>query len=145
MTEEYNIRGNIQSPKKRPDLLSIVCILTFIGSGLGAFSNLVITTSFEETMELLNSSDFDFPGMALFKTASYGFFLTGTILYSTSLFGAIRMWKLHKIGFHFYVISQTLLFILPMIYIKEYPFPYIDLLITAFFIILYARNLKFMS
>ncbi len=130
---------------KRPNLLTFLCIFTFIISGIGVFTNLMITSSYEEFMELISEESFDFPGAEYIKKASYGFFLLGTILHSLSLFGAAQMWKLRKIGFHFYLISQFLLIILPFLYIKGYPFPYLDILIASVFVYLYSRNLKFMK
>ncbi|MCD4745786.1 MAG: hypothetical protein K8R58_05760, partial [Bacteroidales bacterium] len=74
-----------------------------------------------------------------------GFFVTGLIFYTVSLFGAIQMWKLKKIGFHLYTVAQILLLILPVTYIKSYDFSYIELLLTGAFIIAYSTNLKYMS
>ena len=140
--EEY-----LQQPEKeqkRPDLLTILCILTFIGSGLGSFVFLMVTLSYEETMAIMEEQAKDFPGMKTFLTAKPGFFIMGSILYLTSLTGAIQMWKLRKIGFHMYVVSQLLIIILPLVYIKQFGFPYIDVIITSIFVFLYSRNLKFM-
>jgi len=140
------IQPNENAPRenKRPVLLTVLCVLTFIGSGLGAFSNLLITTSYEETMALLEETEHNFPLIDMFMKAGYGFFLTGTILYSTSLLGALQMWKLRKIGFHFYLVSQILILILPLVYIEGYPAPYLDISITAVFVWLYYRHLPLM-
>ncbi|MBU2650063.1 MAG: hypothetical protein KKA81_03935 [Bacteroidetes bacterium] len=140
------IQPNENAPRenKRPVLLTVLCVLTFIGSGLGAFSNLLITTSYEETMALLEETEHNFPLIDMFMKAGYGFFLTGTILYSTSLLGALQMWKLRKIGFHFYFVSQILIIILPLVYIEGYPAPYLDVAITALFVWLYYRHLPLM-
>ncbi len=143
--EEEKYQNFPEQPRKKPELLTILCILTFIGSGFGAFSFLMITMSYEESMAVLKESHFNLPGIEMFLSANYGFFLTGTILYSTSLLGAIQMWKLRKIGFHLYVIAQILLIFMPMVYIKSYGFPIIDPIITATFIFFYSRNLKYMS
>ncbi|MEA3480030.1 MAG: hypothetical protein U9R60_17745 [Bacteroidota bacterium] len=130
--------------KRRPDLLTILCILTFTGSGLAAFSFTMITMSYEESMQILESSDFNLPGMELLKNTKFGFFLTGAILYTVSLIGAIQMWKLRKIGFHFYATAQVLLLILPLVYIKSYGFQLFDIILSGVFIFLYYRHLKLM-
>lgn len=133
-----------EKEKRRPDLLTILCILTFIGSGLAAFSFSMITMSYEESMQILESSDFNLPGMELLKNTKFGFFLTGAILYTVSLIGAIQMWKLRKIGFHFYATAQVLLLILPLVYIKSYGFQFFDIILSGAFIFLYYRHLKLM-
>lgn len=131
--------------RKRPDLLTVLCILTFIGSGTGAFSNLMITMNYDETMDYLKQEAFEWPLMELLSRAGYGFFLTGTLLYSTSLAGAIQMWKMRKIGFHLYLVAQILLLLLPLIYIGDYPFPWFDLLITTVFVYLYWKHVRLMK
>lgn len=141
--EEQTINKNPQD-NQRPLLLTVLCILTFIGSGLGALSNFMITTSYEETMALMEESERKWPLIDMFVRAGYGFFLTGTILYSTSLLGAIQMWKLRKIGFHLYLVSQILIIVLPFLYISGYPFPYLDIIVTIIFVLLYARHLNIM-
>jgi hypothetical protein len=52
------------------------------------------------------------------------------------------MWRLKKVGFHFYAAAQIALVLLPMIYIKGFPLPVIDGLMTALFIVLYFKHYK---
>jgi hypothetical protein len=137
-----------QSPKqagKRPDLLTILCIFSFIGSGLAAFSNLFIYLSFEEMLTIVEDYEIDIPGFDMMMSGGRRFFITGFILYTLSWVGALQMWKLKKIGFHFYTGAQLFLLLLPVIMIPNYPFSIISLLITLIFIAGYAVNLKVMK
>lgn len=130
---------------KRPETLSILCVLTFIGSGLAAFSNLVIYLSYNMLFETYESGGLNLPGTDLIFSYTKSFFFVSSIFYSISLAGAIRMWRLKKVGFHIYAIAQILLLIIPTLYIKTSQFPLPAVLITSAFILFYYRHLKYMN
>ena len=137
---------------QRPVLLTVLCILTFIGSGLSSFANLLLFFYYDVIKNLFESGQFRFMEgtveMESFKLVmgiTPVFFLFQGILYFISLLGAILMWKLNKTGFHFYAIAQILLLIIFELYVPGAPFPVIPLLISIIFILLYYRNLQFMK
>ena len=129
---------------KRPEMLSIICVLTFIGSGLAAFSNLVIYLSFDMLLETYESGGLNIPGADIIFAFAKSFFIISFLLYSFSFIGAINMWRLKKLGFHLYAIAQILLLIVPTLYVKTDQFPLFGFLVTAAFILFYFRHLKFM-
>jgi hypothetical protein len=145
MNEPNNLNDHSEGLPHRPTWLSALCILTFIGSGVSSVSFLMVYLSYEEALPLMQEFGSMFPGMELLATAGKNFFITGFVLYFLSVMGASLMWRLQKIGFHFYVASQILLVILPVIYIKSFPFPIIEAMITAGFIFFYSRFLKLMT
>ena len=130
--------------RKRPQLLTILCILSFIFSGLAFFTFLTASTNFQEFKEAMKNMTMDMPYWEALKNAKQGFYVTGALLYGASLFGVIQMWNLRKSGFHFYLGAQVLLTIYPYIYLKIDYFPLLEMLTTAIFIFLYARNLRYM-
>lgn len=132
-------------PLKRPDLLKLLCILTFIGSGLASVSNMFIYLSFDEILLLKDEYVQILPEMETILSGGKRFFLTGFIFYTLSLFGALNMWKMRKIGFHLYTGAQIFILILPVVFIESYPFSFIGLIVTAIFVGAYASNLKFMK
>lgn len=140
-----NLNIEPKYPGKRSDLLTILCIFTFIGSGLAAFSNLFIYLSFEEMITIIEDYEVDIPGFDMMMSGGRRFFVTGFILYTLSWVGALQMWKLKKIGFHLYTGAQIFILLLPVIMIPSYPFSIFSLLFTAVFIAGYAINLKFMK
>ncbi len=80
---------------KRPTFLTVLCILTFIGSGLGVIGGL---------LGLIGSS-------ALGMFAPVGGILVqiiGLAAAGLCLFGAIQMWGLKKQGFMMYVLGSVL-------------------------------------
>jgi hypothetical protein len=143
-----DLPGNFQNaelkPVKRPELLMYLCILSFIGSGMAAISNLFIFLSYDNILSLTEEMNIDFPEFDMMMSGGRRFFITGFIFYSISLLGALRMWKLKKIGFHLYTGAQIFILALPVVFIPAYPFSVLSVLVTAAFIVGYAVHLKFM-
>lgn len=137
--------SNKPDQKTRPDLLTVLCILTFIGSGLAAFSNIIIYLSYDEVINIMDEMELNLPEFDLIMSGGTKFFLTGFILYIISLSGAINMWRLRKIGFHLYTGAQIFILLLPLVLIDNYQFSVLSLIITATFIIAYASNLRYMD
>ena len=130
---------------KRPEMLQILCILTFLGSGLATFSYFFIFISYDEMLVIMEELENDYPEIGIIMKGGKRFFLAGFFLYFISLAGAIQMWKLKKLGFHLYAPAQVLILLLPLFIPGAAPFSFLGLLITAIFIAGYASNLKFMT
>ena len=136
----------------RPVLLKILCILTFVGSGFSLFSYVLLFFYSDLFMEVASSDQFTFFRteeernmiIEIFALPRVYFFLH-IVLYASSVFGAYLMWKLRKTGFHFYAIAQISLIIVYKAFMPSAPFPYLPLVVTIIFILLYFRNLKYMS
>lgn len=81
---------------KRPAFLTVLCILTFIGSGLGVLGGLLGL--------LINST-----ALSMFAPAgSMMVQVLGLLASALCLFGAIKMWGLYKQGFTFYLLGALL-------------------------------------
>jgi hypothetical protein len=132
---------------QRPSLLNILCILTFIGSGMNFISSLMIALFYDQftlIAESINKS-FHLPGLETILEGKSVFFAVSALIYLGSIAGAILMWKLKKAGFHVYTIFQILLILSPM-YFFHLPIPsFLDIILSGIFIILYSSNLKYMS
>ncbi len=133
-----------ESKPKRPQLLTILCILTFIGSGLGVFGFLIVAVNYENTMEIMRNVYANMPEAAFLLHAPRDFFLISFVLSASSVLGAIMMWNLRKIGFHLYTSSQLIYLVVPFIYFGGETNPIMNIILTALFVYLYARNLQFM-
>ncbi len=130
---------------ERPVLITVLLILTFIGSGMSAFSFLFVSMSHDEVMNIIKEYYSDFPGVEVILTAKKSYFTIGFVLYTISIMGAIMMWKMRKTGFHLYTASQIFLIILPLTTIPNYQFSFLPLLVTAAFIFAYSTNLRQMT
>ncbi|PWL24751.1 MAG: hypothetical protein DCO96_13200 [Fluviicola sp. XM-24bin1] len=126
---------------KRPAFLTVLCILTFIGSGLSALIYLLATIAFGVVGGMFES----IPGMDVFADAGMAFFAIYFVLAAVSLFGAIQMWKLKKNGFYMYAGANVVGFLLPMFMIEGMPFNVMGFVFLALWITLYGLNLKHMS
>lgn len=95
MTDEI-LDGSVGAESgKRPTFLTVLCILTFVGSGLGVLGGL---------LGLLGSSAF---GM-FSPTGGVLTQIMGLGAAGLCLFGAIQMWGLKKQGFMIYVAGAVL-------------------------------------
>ena len=130
---------NRPAPLSRPQLLTILCVLSYIGSGLASVAFFSIWSTYHEVMPMLAESEDLFPGMEYFIKAGRNFFLAGFILYFLSLVGVSLMWRMRKAGFHFYTGAQIMIALLPIVYIDGFPISFLEWMLTAAFIILYGR------
>lgn len=136
---------NNENPVRRSDLLTLLCILSFIGSGIAAFSNLVLLITYDQMDQVLQDFNFEMEAMNLLLSGGKSFFLAGFILYMVSLMGVFAMWRLKKIGFHLYTAAQLFILILPIVMIPNFQFSIPGMLVTAVFIFGYATQIKFMK
>ncbi len=119
---------------KRPTFLTVLCILTFIGSGLGLLFTLLGIIGTGAAGGLLSG----IPGAGSFTVAgSMSKLIISLLLIAVSLYGAILMWNLKKLGFFLYSGANVVLLILS--------FGVFSLIITAAFIVMYYVNLKYME
>lgn len=136
---------------KRPDGLTLLCVLSFIGSGLGFLSNFMVFMIYSSIPEIMESDEFiQMPNLEpellkeFLTSAGRSYFFISTALYLGSIIGVYFMWKLRKTGIHFYAMAQIALLIIPMIFISTELSALPGLLITVLFILLYSRFLKVM-
>ena len=153
--EELNT-NNEQLPEEpkpvgRPPLLKILCILTFIGSGLQLVSNLNCALFYEETVQGVKDNKLPAfllplkPDILHLLSAGRVFFAINFILYTASVIGAYYMWKLIKKGFHVYTISQIVIILITIYYFKELGIPYEAILFSGMYVAFYSMNLKAME
>jgi hypothetical protein len=136
----------IQEQKpRRPQLLTILCILTFIGSGISAFGFFIVSVDFETSIKLLKAVYADMPETAIILQAPHDFFIISFFLSAFSILGAVFMWNLRKLGFHIYTSAQLIYLVVPLLYFGGDSNPMFNILFTALFVYLYARNLPQMK
>ncbi len=134
---------------KKPDLLKVLLILTFVGSGLTMFSDLIIFGFFDQIKVMIaTQGSYSFFGTKMDLTPFFNlnpaFYLIQGLLSALSFSGAVFMWELRKIGFHFYALAQISLLIVPKLFIRGLPFPGFELLISFLFVFLYYKFVKIM-
>lgn len=158
-----------QGPKKRPVFLTVICILTFVGSGITFLSSVFglitqktvaeMTVEMERMQAVTGQSNAFINGLADHVVELHKWTILGNYLGLGSailgLTGALLMWKLRKSGFFIYVVGQIPPFVtLFGMYgaVKDIPFMGFAMIIGAIFsvlfsvgfVIMYGLNLKHM-
>ena len=142
---------------KRPDFLTVLCVLTFIGSGFSFLSQIFSFTLYDIIPDFYRETANSFSGVFgksyseaasmiadTFASIPRYYFIILACVYALSIAGAILMFLMHKIGFHLYIVSQLLILGLPLLIIHS-GFNLFNLLLSLLFIILYARFIKIMK
>lgn len=139
MAEAPTADASEQKPQQegRPTFLTVLCILTFIGSGLSALFLLIGLVFAGAASGMLSS----IPGIGDIGGLGTGYFLIVLVLALASLYGAIMMWKLKKLGFYLYSGANVIVLFVPLV-MASGKFSIFGLVITALFIFLYGLNLK---
>ncbi|MCU0434391.1 MAG: hypothetical protein MUC87_13135 [Bacteroidia bacterium] len=97
---------NATAPEKRPTLLTVLCILTWIGSGLGALAYLLIAIAAGTFGAMLSS----IPGVGAMLGGGTVMFILLFLFAVGKIYGAAQMWKLKKMGFYIYTACELLAF-----------------------------------
>ncbi|MCW3083788.1 MAG: hypothetical protein JWP12_1154 [Bacteroidetes bacterium] len=140
---------NQQQPAPvRPQLLTVLCVLSFIWIGLTTFGALVITPLSDIMVQILKTNpqfdpERDVDVITVFQ-AGWKYYLPVILLNILELTGVIMMWKLKKNGFHFYTIANILLFFLPIVMLGI-QFNLFSAFIPALFVAMYSLNMRFMN
>lgn len=125
----------------RTNLLSALCILTFIGSTVSFIGYFLASLFFDKAAELI----IKYSNWYSVDVISPLYFTLFMALSAVSLVGAIRMWKLHRDGFFIYLIAQIIILFLPAVWLGWISFSATQAIFTAIFIGGYAlgwKNLK---
>ena len=135
---------------ERPTLLKVLCILSWIGSGIQIFTSTIYTLFINETIkqEILTILPDEemiqiYEGIFELMDATSLWYL---ILYIGNIGVVYLMWNFNKIGFYGYVLIQILILFVPF-FIN--PFQINQLVASSFFpmifIFLYGINLKYLD
>lgn len=128
---------------KRPTFLTVLCILSFIFSGLAIIGYITaIGLAGVASAAMSGLSD---DAMATYTGPSVGltwaYIVIGFITTLVGLFGVIKMWKLQKVGFYIYTACVVISIIMGIVYSG---FGFMSIL-PLVFVVLYGLNLKAMK
>jgi hypothetical protein len=138
-----------QQPKQRPTFLTVLCIFSFIASGILVllYSFLLIIQDFlienkDEILEENKSEDVQL----FFDKFINNFSLIITyplLLMILSLIGVVMMYRLKRTGYYLYSLSHFALLVLSYAAFNE--IGWFGVFTTIIFLFLYAVNLKHMK
>lgn len=127
--------------KKRPDLLTALCLLTFAGSGSGFFVYFLAALFFEKASAFI----IKYSSTHTTEAISPQYFILLMVFSAVSLAGAIRMWKLHRDGFLMYLPAQLGIIIVPVVWLGWNSFTVPGAIFTGVFVVGYALNRRWMK
>jgi hypothetical protein len=156
---EFTLETTESPVQERPEFLKILCILSFVASGLMilvyALGAMALSLSQETIEELWPQMTASYPqfeevdGVEFFNQVGM-MSVYGLIANIFSLVGVIMMWRLEKIGFYIYLIAElTINFFSLNINTGEegpqYGSLIFSILLDLVFIVMYFMNLKHMK
>jgi hypothetical protein len=156
---------NWEEPKKLPDMLNVLTILTFIGNGLGLLISIYgfinARTAYEKAVQMQDKID-EMPAMVkkMMGPDPVGnalkmldnrvpILLLSLVAYGLCIYGAIQMRQRKKMGFSLYILGDIVPLVSAFLFIgvgslSGFGFLF-GMVITVVFIILYATQLKHLS
>jgi hypothetical protein len=153
--EEQTVTAAIET-KKMPGFLKVLCILSFVGIGIGFISNLYNVFTIQATIDtmkglgsLLGGSDM---GSAIDALVKWGqtVYIINVVACLICLVGVLMMWKLKKSGFFIYLVGEIIPAIASFALLGGFGAlgtmaMVAGLIFPIAFIIMYGLNLKHMS
>ncbi len=163
--EDYNIEQ--EEPAKRPEMLTVLCILSFISAVWNTLSNFISFVFYDvirDTFTQMKEGSGVFEELAEEMIEEYGdtytelldilsaslsigkgYYFLDMILCVASFVGVLMMWKLQKRGFHVYAIAQILMLIATSVFVTAKiggGFPFGPIFWTALFVFMYYSHYK---
>lgn len=158
--EDYNLE---EESVKRPEMLTVICILSFINAvynGIANFISFAFYDTFQNIFDQMRNGEGMFADMAeqmgdswetmaeasaLAFSVGRGYYFVEMILFIASFVGVLMMWRLQKRGFHVYTIAQILMLIATSIFVISKVgggFPFGPIMWTALFVMMYYTHYK---
>ncbi|WP_251622704.1 hypothetical protein [Odoribacter lunatus] len=143
---EYSMENEVRE-NKRPALLTVLCILTFIAAGLSIIFNLVIWCMPVDSLDGLSGQWAELLGEEKAEEMVNSFYLAGKLApwqmlaNIINLVGAIMMFQLKRVGLYLYVLAQVLIVLLPACISGSWAIVW-PAFWAILFIVLYAINWK---
>lgn len=145
----YNARNPFEPQKNlRPPFLTVLCVLTFIGSGFGVLGNLMYTFVAKDLASYPNPFSNPMFEEMILKMAEVDpwKYAILALLSVVSIIGAVFMLYMKKQGFHIYTAAQILILFLTPFFMQNSINPGIlSIISTGIFIGLYATHYKKMT
>lgn len=156
----------------RPTFLTVLCVLSFIFIGFFLIIGLLglaqgpispekmidLKVEFTTSADEMRSLDMESFAVGMEKLSRmsesrnsnfYAYSIVSLVVLGIGLFGVFKMWKGFKIGFHLYIAYSLLTIVQDYFFVSPADIPTFfviwNLLISALFVLMYSRNLKWLS
>jgi hypothetical protein len=115
--------------ENKPLLYESACIFSIAGSSTGFFGMLISTVFFKTVTEKIAA----FTNITAAEKLSPLYFALLMAAFSLSLAGAIKLYRMQRAGLYFYLIAQTLILFLPVIWLGSNAFSVTNAIFTVIF------------
>jgi hypothetical protein len=115
--------------EKKPLLYESACIFSIAGSSIGFISMLITTVFFKTVTEKIT----EFTNITAAEKLSPLYFALLMAAFSLSLAGAIKLYRMQRSGLYFYLIAQTMILFLPVIWLGSNAFSVTNAIFTVLF------------
>ena len=115
--------------KKKPLLFESACIFSIIGSSIGFVSMFISTLFFRTVTEKIASVT----NITTTEKLSPLYFAILMAAFSLSLTGAIKLYRMQRAGFHFYLTAQLTILFFPVIWLGSNAFSVTNAIFTLIF------------
>ena len=124
--------------KKKPILFESASIFSIIGSSIGFISMFISTLFFRIVTEKITSVT----NITATEKLSPLYFVMLMAAFCVSLVGAIKLYRMQRAGLYFYLIAQTMILFLPVIWLGANAFSATNAIFTLIFLGVYLAYYK---
>ena len=115
--------------KKKPIIFESACIFSIIGSSFGFISMFISTFFFSIVTEKITS----ITNITATEKLSPVYFAMLMAVFSVSLAGAIKIYRLQRAGLYFYLAAQAMIMFLPVFWLGSNSFSTTNAIFTTIF------------
>lgn len=115
--------------KKKPILFESACIFSIIGSSIGFISMFITTFFFKIVTEKITSVT----NITATEKLNPIYFALLMAAFSVSLAGAIKLYRLQRIGIYFYMTAQAMIMFLPVFWLGSNALSVTNIIFTLIF------------
>ena len=124
--------------RKKPILYEAACIFSMVGSSIGFISMLIATVFFRIVTEKIRSVT----NITSTEKLSPLYFAMLMAAFSISLTGVIKLYRMQQAGIYFYLVAQTIILILPVVWLGSNAFSVTNVLFTTVFSAVYLYYIR---
>ena len=127
--------------EKKPILFESACIFSLAGSSFGFLSMLFSTIFFK----YVTGKIVQFTNITATEHLSPLYFALLMAAFSISLAGVIKIYRMQRVGLYFYLIAQTMILFLPVIWLGPNAFSVTNTILTLLFSGVYIYYFRLLS
>jgi len=127
--------------QKKPLLFEAACIFSIVGSSIGFVGMFIATFFFSSVTEKITM----LTNITATEKLSPIYFAILMATFSVSLVGAIKLFRMQRVGIYFYIVAQATILFLPVFWLGNNAFSVTNAIFTLIFSGVYLANYKLLK